>query len=777
MTLFEDICLDLLLEGKTPEEILAMLKYKFKDIPEDIIDKIFTIDETKKKSYTQWVLSHWKNESELIKQLLDNGKMKAMFDYIKEKHDVQIQQYKTVQEMFDDLKLKLPADAEGIDLLKKDGDGPENDFDILYNDENWAIVTPNTYPASHKLGVGTAWCTAGWKWDRGEYYYNNYLQRGGKYYINFDKRESETDRDGNERPYKRYQFHFESNQFMDIEDDPVDINDLDMPEGVVQFYEDAGYDVNDIENDEERYERYSNARYDDGTRLFGDYWLLCDFDDDYDVDTIGDGGYRIYDVSNDDRDSEFPRLYFNDNPLYIGDRIIILNQNYRSHNDTNVSRFISERGETASPCIFNYEEGSGRYGSGSIGLIGGEDEDIEYYDVMDEWNIVWAGDYNIHFGDLDYIEYPNGCDRLVNCISIDYLDDKYYYECIWDNGEHSLIVFDSYNESAKYVITLDQPKDGERFTIEEDEDGDYFVEGRRSTYYLDEDNYEQKGKQNIQIIRKVQFNAGDYYIVRLSDSSVNVYDAEERRLIFKENFYNIYDLKDFTEDTGVVYCANWEENTKLYLYSITTGKEIWDKPIWKAEPINGGLLIQTSVDNNLVLMDKTLYRYEAKYINPTESWDHATFICRNKKGGWTLYSKRYGPVVDGIIGASTYLDKSASCAVYKLANGKFNIYKDAINGKIFDVDVDKMATFQKRYSVYIFSLIGEEYYLYWWQGCETYKLGKYDEAIEALKKITLESEREEFINKFNEFAGKPKQATAVTENFNRFLKRINDVEF
>ena len=97
MTLFEDICFDLLLEGKSPEEILSMLKYKFKNVPENIIEQIFNLDPTKKKSYTQWVLTHWQDESRLIQDMIRNGKLKKVFDYIFERKDIQLQAYKTVK--------------------------------------------------------------------------------------------------------------------------------------------------------------------------------------------------------------------------------------------------------------------------------------------------------------------------------------------------------------------------------------------------------------------------------------------------------------------------------------------------------------------------------------------------------------------------------------------------------------------------------------------------------------------------------------------------------
>ena len=43
-------------EGKDPVEVLH---YKFQNIPSEIIDDVIAIDPTKKKSYSQWLLSKW----------------------------------------------------------------------------------------------------------------------------------------------------------------------------------------------------------------------------------------------------------------------------------------------------------------------------------------------------------------------------------------------------------------------------------------------------------------------------------------------------------------------------------------------------------------------------------------------------------------------------------------------------------------------------------------------------------------------------------------------
>ena len=50
-------------EGKDPVEVLH---YKFQHIPSEIIDDVIAIDPTKKKSYSQWLLSKWDDEKDTI---------------------------------------------------------------------------------------------------------------------------------------------------------------------------------------------------------------------------------------------------------------------------------------------------------------------------------------------------------------------------------------------------------------------------------------------------------------------------------------------------------------------------------------------------------------------------------------------------------------------------------------------------------------------------------------------------------------------------------------
>lgn len=101
---------------------------------------------------------------------------------------------------------------------------------MIYEDSDWEIWIPKTYAASCKLGQGTTWCTASTESD---HYYKSYKEEyGGEYYIIINKQD----------PAEKYQFHFESKQFMDRDDFDIDFADFELAApGVIKYFESKGY--------------------------------------------------------------------------------------------------------------------------------------------------------------------------------------------------------------------------------------------------------------------------------------------------------------------------------------------------------------------------------------------------------------------------------------------------------------------------------------------------------------------------------------------------------
>lgn len=97
----------------------------------------------------------------------------------------------------------------------------------MYEDDKWLIIIPHTEEAACYYGANTRWCTAA-KEDNMFDYYNN----DGPLYINIYKPKN-----------RKYQFHFESSQFMDEEDEPIQLNELPWTEGALNYYKSINKEV------------------------------------------------------------------------------------------------------------------------------------------------------------------------------------------------------------------------------------------------------------------------------------------------------------------------------------------------------------------------------------------------------------------------------------------------------------------------------------------------------------------------------------------------------
>lgn len=311
-------------EGKDPRELLH---YKYQNVPSDVIDAVIDIDPTKKKSYSQWLLSHWNDESDIIMNNLNNGRIEKLFQHYKEHSDIQIKDCPSVEEglrMFvpeeDTVLTKSDKPKTYIENLGREVDSRlANDFDIVYDDGDWIIAVPNTYEAECKLGENMRWCTAN-HFGNGESYYNNYLSKGGKYYVNFDMTRPENAK-GKDYPFTRYQFHFESNQFMDENDDPVELDSIGMPDGAKEYYSDEGYDTDIFESLEARMERYEEQRWGWNYRINDDLYLNIAYDNDFEFEEPdGSTDFFIFD-ENDNVDpiswESVPNPHFNEDVVKL----------------------------------------------------------------------------------------------------------------------------------------------------------------------------------------------------------------------------------------------------------------------------------------------------------------------------------------------------------------------------------------------------------------------------------------------------------------------------
>lgn len=195
------------------ENTLEVPQGKITDNEFEVLKKT---DPTKNKKYLQWLISSF---------LKLNKDEKARFlheDNEKTTEDLSI---------FERYNKRLPQDKRDINKIKdfatlwstitpikqdvsdeEEESAGANNVTKVYEDATYLIIIPRTKESSCKYGMGTRWCTA--SSDRN--FYEQYSEEGPLFII---IHKNEKDKEGRQ---EKYQFHFQSEQFMDIEDNQID---------------------------------------------------------------------------------------------------------------------------------------------------------------------------------------------------------------------------------------------------------------------------------------------------------------------------------------------------------------------------------------------------------------------------------------------------------------------------------------------------------------------------------------------------------------------------
>jgi hypothetical protein len=171
--------------------------------------------------YSQWLLKIYKEKKLLLEDLYKANEYLKGFHSLKEKNLIPLEQrdilkYNSLQQVFsvtnkiignnnvkDNKEIKFIADRTLID---------SGEATLFYEDEKCLIVIPETLKSSKFYGEKSHWCTT-----MGSNF--NYYNRKGKLYIIiFKSKLGETS-----LPSRRLQFHFETEQFMNLNDFSINI--------------------------------------------------------------------------------------------------------------------------------------------------------------------------------------------------------------------------------------------------------------------------------------------------------------------------------------------------------------------------------------------------------------------------------------------------------------------------------------------------------------------------------------------------------------------------
>lgn len=186
---------------------------------------------------TKWVLGLYKKKpQETIRDLALLNNCFQMFDRLKALgiltgRSADLNSYSSIRDLKDVTDRFDTADLEGDNadrkkrLMRPEFIEARNDIDKLYEDDEWLVLSPKSYGASVYWGHGTRWCTA-YKDSRN--YYDQY-SRQGRLYINIDKRDG-----------SKFQFHFETDSFMDEYDHEIEkpvFENMEATPNLIDFYE------------------------------------------------------------------------------------------------------------------------------------------------------------------------------------------------------------------------------------------------------------------------------------------------------------------------------------------------------------------------------------------------------------------------------------------------------------------------------------------------------------------------------------------------------------
>jgi hypothetical protein len=153
-------------------------------------------------------------------QLEDLDKAKEYLEYVyQHKIPLDLSKIKELGDLYNVVKDYIAKDTKSLgEILKVLS---KEEFRILHNGENWYIFQPLTEKASCYLGVNTEWCTTWGPYslnkkhkDRGNMF-SRYSPQGPLFII-VDKK----------NPDHKYQFHFESNQYMDRDDKRINVSEF-----------------------------------------------------------------------------------------------------------------------------------------------------------------------------------------------------------------------------------------------------------------------------------------------------------------------------------------------------------------------------------------------------------------------------------------------------------------------------------------------------------------------------------------------------------------------
>jgi len=183
---------------------------------EAILGAIEDKDPTPNKAYTPWLARMYAKGDLKLEDMNRRGFL-GLYDIAKRRRILRpehndINSFKTYRE-FENAMLSDNYDLDTIDN-KPTKQEEKGQAKKVYEDSDVVVIVPEDEAAACRYGRGTRWCTAS---TRGQNYFDHY-NRQGRMYILLPKNP--------EHEGEKYQLHFQSQQYMNEDDDQVNLVNL-----------------------------------------------------------------------------------------------------------------------------------------------------------------------------------------------------------------------------------------------------------------------------------------------------------------------------------------------------------------------------------------------------------------------------------------------------------------------------------------------------------------------------------------------------------------------
>lgn len=214
-------------------EDIAAVRKNYPKISDEDFNQLIRLDPTFDENrdsvgtYGKWILTLF-NKGKLDRKNHVTDILSRFENNKKQLKNKDINTFKSIEDLEnylnDDNNYKDLSHRQEVRQRQQDRKNSDltNEADLVFNGSEWEVWTPKTYAASCKLGQGSSWCTASTESD---YYYNHYTSQGPLFIV-LNKSNKE----------EKYQFHFETFSFMDINDSSINLFHFLQKEKELQIF-------------------------------------------------------------------------------------------------------------------------------------------------------------------------------------------------------------------------------------------------------------------------------------------------------------------------------------------------------------------------------------------------------------------------------------------------------------------------------------------------------------------------------------------------------------